>query len=52
VVKLDQLQDEVALEQEVLTKETQKARDAMKSTEEYWWEILSEYMKDTDTDHF
>ena len=50
-LKIYETEDEIALEPEVLTEETQRARDAMEGTEEDWWEILTDYMKDTDTEH-
>jgi hypothetical protein len=50
-LKIYETEDEEAAEQEVLTEETQRARDAMEGTEEDWWEILTDYVKDTDTEH-
>jgi hypothetical protein len=48
--KIYETEDEGSLGQVVLTEETQRPWDAMDGTEEYWWEMLTEYMKDTDTE--
>jgi hypothetical protein len=47
-LKLHETEDEGSLEQTICTDGDQSLSDAMEGTEAEWWEILTDYMEDTD----